>query len=106
MDHWAIAHRNWHAIFTVFGLGGILIWALISNDDFVRRDRVMATVVEVKTAKVGHFVKLKLPNGKHAILSIDRQVPKVGEKRPVFIDIYDNGKDYVTYDRMEWTLNY
>ena len=105
-DNWATAHRNWRAIFAVVGLGGILIWSQLSSGEFIRRDRVMATVVAVETTGMGEKVKFELPDGKHTFLIIDQAVPKVGDKRPIFIDVYDNGKNYVSYDHMDWKLNY
>jgi len=106
-NNWATAHRNWNAIFMAVSLGGILIWALILNDaEFLRTDRVMATVTEVNVTGLGNLVKFELPNGKQTSFMMDQGTPKVGEQRPILIDIYDNGKNYSRYDKMDWNLNY
>jgi len=106
-NNWAIAYRNGQAIFMALGVGAILVWALASpGGEFVRQDRVIATVLEVKQTKKGNLVKFELPGGKHTFLFIGQGTPKVGEKRPIYINVYDNGKNYASYDSIEWILNY
>ena len=106
-DDVVTASRNWRGISLAFGLCVILVWALISrpSDELVRKERVMGVVIEVRASEVGNFVKFKLPSGKHTSLLVNQSL-KIGDQRPLLIEGYESSKQYVSYDNMDWNLNY
>ncbi len=117
-DNWAIAHRNWRAIFAAIGLTIVLIWslALKKQEDariFLKTKSVTAIINDIKKTEtdnryggknITYFVHLTLTDGKKIRFILLQSPPEIGSQVPVLVDIYDDGNNYYHYNQMDWQL--
>ncbi len=117
-DDWATSHLNTKALFAVIGLTVVLVWSLFMKHEqdsrtLLKTEQIIATISNIKVTttesnRLGtqktYFVQLELPNKKHVKFMMSQKPPKVGTKVPIHADIYDDGKNYYNFDRMDWAM--
>ena len=120
-DDWATSHLNTKALFAAIGLTVVLVWSLFMKHQqdsrtLLRTEQIMATISDIKVTtkentgryntgtQTTYFVQLELPNKKHLKFMMSQKPPKVGTKVPVNAEIYEDGNNYYSYERMEWAL--
>ncbi len=120
-NDWATRYLINKGAFAVIGLTGILIWSIILKNEqdsrtFIRSEQVIATIVNIKKVErkstdrytsgvsfhTTYFVKLELPNQKHVKFMLDRKPPEVGAQVPINVDIYEDDKNYYSYNYIDW----
>jgi len=111
-DNWAVAHKNWNAIFTAGFMCILLIWLIIldhTNPTFLNKYSLNMTVVSIKahlnekTNKVlFYLVELKSNDKKHiTTVRAVKLIPKVGDVLPIIVEVYDDGSKLYYVDKHE-----
>ncbi len=121
-DSWATAYRNWRAALAVLLLLPILIWALAVKDEMSSQQllavdhatAIVRKIVELDTSKLStkfgatgisvYQGYLELPDGNEIELTLIPPIPKIGDRVPLIVEHYDDGKTYYRIDRDEWQL--
>ena len=120
-DTWATRHRNWRAASTAVVFLLILLWAAVEirSGKLVETSSDTATVLDVRKHSTAssyagrgeygeatvYTGKLLLSDGTTVELLLFSPLPKVGDKMPMIVERYSDGKKYYSIDRQEWQVN-
>lgn len=120
-DAWATSHRNWRAIYTAAGFLFILLWAGIEirSSRLVDSTKETAIVLEIRThSTASSFAgreepggpamctgRLMLADSTTVELMLFSPLPDVGDRMPVIVERYNNGKTYYSVDHQDWQMN-
>ncbi len=122
INHWATAHRNTRAAFSLVGIVLIFGWALymkhkISLNPVMETGQEVGEVKTVKEFKAGRNTKLsseisiyrgivELPDGTQIQLGlVVPPKPKPGDQMPLIYERYKDGTVMYRVDPMEWKMN-
>ena len=120
-DTWATRHRNWRAIYTAAGFLLILLWAGIEirSNKLIDTTRDTAVVLEIRkhSTAAAHSAwgesggstictgKLMLSDSTTVELLLFSPLPNVGDKMPMVVEHYNDGKKYYSIDHQDWQMN-
>ena len=109
-DNWATIHRNWNAITTALFLllTLILAWVLIHKEPAMvstSHEIGIAKRVKRSTDEIHSIAHLEMSDDTEIVLYfIPHPIPEFGDKIPVIVKYYDNGKKSYSIDRLEWQM--
>ncbi len=120
-DNWATTHRNWKVIFSLIGLLGIFIWALIlkhesSSKRLLSIDQGVAVVKRIEKLDLSKVPSrfgtnegavlyrgtLELPDGTEIRVVLVPPIPQIGDRVPLLVENYDDGTTFYEIDRERW----
>ena len=121
-DRWATSYRNTRAVMAVVFLSPILIWMLATDRQLSVNKLLMVeheTAIVTKIARadtsqlhtqLGAGINVyqgyvELVDGTEVELGFAPPMPKVGDKIPILVERYEDGKTNYRVDRQEWQMS-
>lgn len=112
-NYYLYTHRLAYAISTIVVLLGLLAWALLETSaDLVERKELRGELIEVAgdtNAPGGAFpvgvVQLADGGKIKLMLPVQQPLPRVGDRIPLIMERYDDGKVLYAFDNLQWTAD-
>jgi len=108
-DNWAWAHRNARAWGMVIVLAGLLSWALwATRVERIEYHETSGELVEVIGGNQGEnsgiaVGRVRVDDGPEIKVYLPQQLPpKVGDRVPLIMECYDDGKVLYAFDNGKW----
>ncbi len=118
-DRWATSYRNTRAVLAAVFLSPILVWLLVTDQQLSTNAllvteheiAIVTKVTRVDTgglhSKLGAGVDVyqgyaALADGTEIELDLVPPMPKVGDRIPILVERYEDGRTDYRIDRQEW----